>query len=338
MKKNIIVTGGCGFIGSALIRNLIKNTEHNVLNIDKLTYAANPASLAEIEDSSRYAFLKKDIIDPDLAGIFKKFNPDILMNLAAESHVDNSIVKPKEFIETNIIGTYNLLQLSVAFSKEKKSFLFHHISTDEVFGDLPHPDEIKDESELTLFSENSSYKPSSPYSASKASSDHLVRAWQRTYGLNTIITNCSNNYGPHQHSEKLIPLIITNAVKGNDLPVYGDGSQIRDWLFVEDHAAALINVVMNGDVGETFNIGGNNEKRNIEVVSEICFQLDNILPKGVPYSNQIKYVNDRPGHDRRYAIDNKKIKSILNWSPKETFETGILKTIKWYINNELGEH
>jgi len=337
VKKNIIVTGGCGFIGSALIRNLIKNTEHNVLNMDKLTYAANPASLAEIEDSSRYTFLKKDIIDPDLAGIFKNFNPDIIMNLAAESHVDNSIVKPKEFIETNIIGTYNLLQLSVAFSKEKKSFLFHHISTDEVFGDLPHPDEIKDESELTLFSENSSYKPSSPYSASKASSDHLVRAWQRTYGLNTIITNCSNNYGPHQHSEKLIPLIITNAIKGNDLPVYGDGSQIRDWLFVEDHATALINVVMNGDIGETFNIGGNNEKRNIEVVNEICFQLDNILPKGVPHSNQIKYVNDRPGHDRRYAIDNKKIRSILNWSPKETFETGILKTIKWYINNQLGE-
>ena len=333
MKKNIIVTGGSGFIGSALIRNLISYTEHNVLNIDKLTYAANPASLADIEDSSRYSFLKKDIVDSGLAEIFKKFNPDIIMNLAAESHVDNSIAKPEEFIKTIIFGTYNLLQLSMAFSKEKENFLFHHISTDEVFGDLLHPDEVEDISKLPLFSETSSYNPSSPYSASKASSDHLVRAWQRTYGLNTIVTNCSNNYGPHQHPEKLIPLIITNAIKGNDLPVYGNGSQIRDWLYVEDHAAALINVVINGDIGQTYNIGGNNEKRNIEVVNTICSQLDIILPKKSPYSNQIKYVDDRPGHDRRYAIDNTKIKNRLNWSPTETFDTGILKTVKWYINN-----
>ena len=345
--KKILVTGGAGFIGSAVIRHLINETKHTVINIDKLTYAGNLASLKSVDRSDRYTFKKVDICDQNaIKKVFYKYRPDIVMHLAAESHVDRSIDGPGKFIQTNIMGTYILLEQARAYwSDIKKStkdkFLFHHISTDEVYGDLDHPDDLKDSPSpykdntfLALFNESSPYNPSSPYSASKAASDHLVRSWHRTFGLPTIVTNCSNNYGPYHFPEKLIPLIILNAIKGRDLPIYGKGNQIRDWLYVEDHARALVIAATEGKVGETYNIGGHNEKQNIEVVKTICEILDNILPKNSKYEEQIKFVTDRPGHDKRYAIDASKIENELNWKPVETFESGILKTVKWYVENQ----
>lgn len=349
--KTIIVTGGAGFIGSAVIRYLIKNTDYRVVNVDKLTYAANLNSLKEIADNERYIFKKVDICDRQtLRQLFQDYQPNFVMHLAAESHVDRSIDGPGEFIQTNIVGTYSLLEETLIYWKDippekKQTFKFHHISTDEVYGDLPHPDENA-EAHKFLFTEKSPYAPSSPYSASKASSDHLVRAWQRTYGLPTVITNCSNNYGPYQFPEKLIPLIILNAIEGKNLPVYGKGDQIRDWLYVEDHAEALFQVVSKGKIGETYNIGGNNEKKNIEVVTTICNILDEIYPvKNNPllqksqlniqnYRELVVFVPDRPGHDRRYAIDASKIKQELGWTPKESFSSGIKKTIEWYLENK----
>jgi len=334
----ILITGGAGFIGSAVIRYIINNTADSVINVDKLTYAGNLESLLEIAQSERYYFEQVDICDrAELDRVFKTHQPDAVMHLAAESHVDRSITGPAEFIQTNIVGTYNLLEAARQYwnsLKEgaKKTFRFHHISTDEVYGDLPHPDE--QEGELPLFTEETSYAPSSPYSASKASSDHLVRAWLRTYGFPTIVTNCSNNYGPYHFPEKLIPLVILNALDGKDLPIYGKGDQIRDWLYVEDHARALYKVVTEGLVGETYNIGGHNEKQNIEVVQTICRILDTLVPKETKYAEQITYVTDRPGHDRRYAIDSSKMSKELDWSPVETFETGLRKTIQWYLDNQ----
>ncbi len=335
----ILVTGGAGFIGSAVIRHIIKNTRDSVINLDKLTYAGNLESLADVSDSERYCFEQVDICNRnELDRVFAKHKPDVVMHLAAESHVDRSIDGPSAFIETNIVGTYQLLEATrmywLELDKEQKSdFRFHHISTDEVYGDLPHPDE--QDGDLELFTEQTPYSPSSPYSASKASSDHLVRAWMRTYGLPTIVTNCSNNYGPYHFPEKLIPLVILNALEGKELPIYGKGDQIRDWLYVEDHAIALYQVITEGKIGETYNIGGHNEKKNIEVVLTICRLLDKLVPKDTSYSNQIKYVADRPGHDRRYAIDSSKINSELNWKPKETFESGIKKTVVWYLDNKI---
>ncbi|MBB1272805.1 dTDP-glucose 4,6-dehydratase [Psychromonas sp. SR45-3] len=334
----ILVTGGAGFIGSAVIRNIISNTADSIINVDKLTYAGNLESLLEIDKSDRYCFEQVDICDrAELDRVFNTHQPDAVMHLAAESHVDRSITGPAEFIQTNIVGTYNLLEAARQYwntlkDDAKKAFRFHHISTDEVYGDLPHPDE--QEGELPLFTEETSYTPSSPYSASKASSDHLVRAWLRTYGFPTIVTNCSNNYGPYHFPEKLIPLVILNALEGKALPIYGKGDQIRDWLYVEDHARALYKVVTEGLVGETYNIGGHNEKQNIEVVQTICAILDSLVPKETPYAEQITYVTDRPGHDRRYAIDSTKMSSELNWTPEETFETGLRKTIQWYLDNQ----
>lgn len=335
-----MVTGGAGFIGSAVIRHLIQNTEHRVVNVDKLTYAGNLQSLASIESSERYAFEQVDICDAEkVARLFEQYQPDAVMHLAAESHVDRSIDGPAEFIHTNVIGTYTLLEGARKYwnglsDDAKSNFRFHHISTDEVYGDLPHPDEVSSDSDLPLFTEATSYAPSSPYSASKASSDHLVRAWARTYGLPVLVTNCSNNYGPYHFPEKLIPLVILNALAGQPLPIYGKGDQIRDWLFVEDHARALTEVVLNGVVGETYNIGGHNEKKNIEVVQTICSILDRLVPKSTPYSEQITYVKDRPGHDRRYAIDAAKIERELGWKPVESFESGIEKTVRWYLDNQ----
>ncbi len=332
----ILVTGGAGFIGSAVIRHIIKNTDDSVVNVDKLTYAGNLESLVEVEDNARYTFAQVDICDRAALGkVFAEFRPDAVMHLAAESHVDRSIDGPADFIETNIVGTYTLLETARAYwngleSDAKATFRFHHISTDEVYGDLEGTDD--------LFLETTSYEPSSPYSASKASSDHLVRAWQRTYGLPTIVTNCSNNYGPYHFPEKLIPLMILNALDGKALPLYGDGMQIRDWLFVEDHARALYKVVTEGIVGETYNIGGHNEKGNIEVVKTICSLLEELVPnkpEGVEsYQSLITYVTDRPGHDVRYAIDASKIERELGWRPEETFETGIRATVEWYLNNK----
>ena len=329
----ILVTGGAGFIGSAVVRHIIKNTQDSVLNIDKLTYAGNLESLKEVDQNTRYKFAQIDICDAESLTIaFNHFKPDLIMHLAAESHVDRSIDGPAEFITTNIVGTYTLLEVSrkywLALDEEKKQlFRFHHISTDEVYGDL--------EGSTDLFTETTSYAPSSPYSASKASSDHLVRAWQRTYGLPTIITNCSNNYGPYHFPEKLIPLVILNALEAKPLPIYGKGDQIRDWLYVEDHARALYKVVTEGVVGETYNIGGHNEKQNIEVVKTICKILDELKPQsnGQAYESLIKFVQDRPGHDLRYAIDATKIGHELGWKPEETFDTGIRKTVEWYLNN-----
>lgn len=329
----ILVTGGAGFIGSAVIRHIIENTHHHVLNVDKLTYAGNLESLRSIEKSERYKFSQTDICDQVvLERIFHEFQPDSVMHLAAESHVDRSIDGPAAFIQTNIVGTYSLLEaarkywLSLTLDA-KEAFRFHHISTDEVYGDL--------EGTTDLFIEATPYQPSSPYSASKASSDHLVRAWHRTYGLPVIVTNCSNNYGPYHFPEKLIPLVILNALDEKPLPIYGNGQQIRDWLFVEDHARALYKVVTEGREGETYNIGGHNEKRNIEVVKTICTILDELKPKadGQLYESLITFVKDRPGHDLRYAIDAEKIQKELNWCPQETFETGIRKTVEWYLNN-----
>jgi dTDP-glucose 4,6-dehydratase len=325
----IIVTGGAGFIGSAVIREFIDNTDHEVLNIDKLTYAGNLDSLKEIADSAKYSFLQADICDGQaMEKAFASFKPDVLMHLAAESHVDRSIDGPAQFIQTNIFGTYNLLETARHYWNNNRNFKFHHISTDEVYGDL----ELGD----SLFREDTPYNPSSPYSASKASSDHLVRAWYRTYGMPTVITNCSNNYGPYHFPEKLIPLVILNALDGRELPIYGKGEQIRDWLYVEDHARALIKVAIEGKPGETYNIGGHNEKQNIEVVKTICSILDELQPKTdqTKYADQIKFVADRPGHDMRYAIDASKIEKELGWIPQETFETGLKKTVQWYLNNK----
>ena len=331
------VTGGAGFIGSAVIRHIIVNTEHSVVNVDKLTYAGNPENLASVSDSPRYAFAHVDICDAAaLNTLFAQHKPDVMMHLAAESHVDRSIDGPAAFMETNIIGTYTLLEATRQYwqameADRQVAFRFHHISTDEVYGDLEGPED--------LFTETTPYAPSSPYSASKASSDHLVRAWLRTYGLPTLITNCSNNYGPYHFPEKLIPLMILNALEGKPLPVYGQGTQVRDWLYVEDHARALYKVATEGKVGETYNIGGHNEKQNIEVVYTLCDLLEELVPtkpKGInQYRDLITHVQDRPGHDQRYAIDASKIERELGWAPQETFESGIRKTVQWYLaNNE----
>ena len=341
--KTIVVTGGAGFIGSAVIRFLINETPHKVINLDKLTYAGNLESLESVSNNDRYTFEQVDICNRlELDRVFKQYKPDAVMHLAAESHVDRSITGPAEFIQTNIVGSYNLLEAAREYwnalnDAAKAEFRFHHISTDEVYGDLPHPDECKTNKNLPLFTEQTAYAPSSPYSASKASSDHLVRAWHRTYGLPVVITNCSNNYGPYHFPEKLIPLVILNALEGKSLPIYGDGSQIRDWLYVEDHARALFKVATEGKVGETYNIGGHNEKTNLEVVSTICSELDKLIEKKprnlTSFKELITFVKDRPGHDRRYAIDASKIDSQLNWQPQETFESGISKTIMWYLEN-----
>ena len=345
--KTILITGGAGFIGSAVARHLINDTHHYVINIDKLTYAGNLESLTSICDNPRYCFEQVNICDSkEISRVFHQYQPDIIMHLAAESHVDRSIDGPGEFIQTNIVGTYNLLEQARMYwsqleAGKKKGFRFHHISTDEVYGDLPHPDEYQSlgkEETLPLFSETTPYAPSSPYSASKASSDHLVRAWYRTYNLPIIVTNCSNNYGPFHFPEKLIPLIILNALQGESLPVYGKGHQIRDWLYVEDHARALVLVATTGEIAETYNIGGHNEKQNIEVVYAICELLEELVPnkpEGIKhYKDLITFVRDRAGHDARYAIDASKITKELNWTPIETFESGIRKTVQWYLDNE----
>ena len=331
----LLITGGAGFIGSALIRHLIQNTDERVVNLDKLTYAGNLQSLAAVASNPRYTFEQADICDrAALERIFAKHQPRAVMHLAAESHVDRSIDSAGEFIHTNIVGTFTLLEAARAYwgslnDAQKTAFRFHHISTDEVYGDLHGTSD--------LFTETTPYAPSSPYSASKASSDHLVRAWQRTYGLPTLITNCSNNYGPCHFPEKLIPHIILNALSGKPLPVYGDGSQIRDWLYVEDHARALYQVVTQGKVGETYNIGGHNEKTNLEVVRTVCALLEELAPQkpaGVAkYEDLITFVKDRPGHDARYAIDAAKIARDLGWQPQETFDSGIRKTVAWYLEN-----
>ncbi|WP_445427659.1 dTDP-glucose 4,6-dehydratase [Alishewanella sp. HL-SH05] len=335
----ILVTGGAGFIGSAVVRHIINQTTDIVVNVDKLTYAGNLNSVAADAHNERYLFEQADICNAaTMQALFAKYQPDAVMHLAAESHVDRSIDGPAAFIETNIVGTYTLLEAARSYWKElpqerKAAFRFHHISTDEVYGDLHGTDD--------LFTETTPYAPSSPYSASKASSDHLVRAWQRTYGLPVIVTNCSNNYGPYHFPEKLIPLIILNALAGKPLPVYGKGNQIRDWLYVEDHARALYKVVTEGVVGETYNIGGHNEKQNIEVVHAICELMDEFAPmheRGYPlnthHSSLITHVTDRPGHDLRYAIDASKIERELGWKPAETFESGLRKTVQWYLDNK----
>jgi dTDP-glucose 4,6-dehydratase len=331
----ILITGGAGFIGSALIRHILATTDFEIVNVDKLTYAGNLESLPFAHDCARYVFEQIDICNPSkIRDVFTKHNPNFVMHLAAESHVDRSIDSPEAFMQTNIMGTFNLLSQSVHYFKGlsvvgQKLFRFHHISTDEVYGDL--------ESIADFFTENTPYAPSSPYSASKASSDHLVRAWGRTYGLPIVVTNCSNNYGPYHFPEKLIPHVILNALSGKLLPVYGDGSQIRDWLYVEDHAKALLRVVTEGVVGETYNIGGHNEKSNIEVVRLICDLLEELAPEkpfGIAkYCDLITFVKDRPGHDLRYAIDATKIQRNLDWMPIETFESGLRKTVKWYLDN-----
>jgi dTDP-glucose 4,6-dehydratase len=331
----ILVTGGAGFIGSAVIRHIINNTDDSVVNVDKLTYAGNLESLLSVSDSPRYAFEKVDICDrPTLDEVLQRHQPDAIMHLAAESHVDRSIDGPAAFMETNIIGTYTLLEAARQYwntldDNAQQAFRFHHISTDEVYGDLDGPED--------LFTEITPYAPSSPYSASKASSDHLVRAWRRTYGFPTLITNCSNNYGPYHFPEKLIPLMILNALEGKALPVYGQGTQVRDWLYVDDHARALYKVVSEGKIGETYNIGGHNEKQNIAVVNAICDLLEELVPQkpeGInQYRDLITHVQDRPGHDLRYAIDASKIERELGWAPEETFETGMRKTVGWYLSN-----
>lgn len=339
MSKVILVTGGAGFIGSALIKYLIKLTSHFVINLDKLTYASDLGSLKEISASEKYRFIQGDICDTViLEDIFTKYNPDYVINLAAESHVDRSIVGAGVFMQTNIIGTYTLLEVSrIYYSKlkgqKKQGFRFYHISTDEVYGDLPYG---------RGFTENANYEPSSPYSASKASADHLVRSWHRTYGLPVLISCCSNNYGPFQHHEKLIPNTILNALAGKPIPVYGNGLQVRDWLYVEDHIAAIYAILCDGKIGDTYNIGGNSERRNIDVVNLICEILDEITERNLNHSKRVRgnngyksfisYVEDRPGHDVRYAINASKLQSDLGWKALETFESGLRKTVLWYVN------
>lgn len=335
VSKRILVTGGAGFIGSELIRYIINFSDHSVINVDCLTYAGNLESLVSIESDSRYCFENVDICnEKEIKRVFESHQPDVIMHLAAESHVDRSIDGPAEFIRTNIFGTYVLLQEARHYwsrleAERKESFIFHHVSTDEVYGDLEGSD--------SLFTEETSYAPSSPYSATKASSDHLVRAWHRTFKLPTIVTNCSNNYGPYQFPEKLIPVTILNALAGKPIPIYGSGQQVRDWLYVEDHARALLRVVLNGDVGQTYNIGGHNELQNIEVVNAVCRILDELQPSkfdGIDkYAQLISHVDDRSGHDIRYAIDSSKMEKELNWRPNESFLTGIKKTVEWYVAN-----
>lgn len=336
----IFITGGCGFIGSALIRYLLNNTAYTVVNLDKLTYAANPAALAEVEQSDRYHFVQLDICHLNaLQQVFARYQPSAVMHLAAESHVDRSIAGASAFIDTNINGTFALLEASRHYwqalsANQQQAFRFHHISTDEVYGDLANL-------AAPAFTEHTAYAPSSPYAASKAASDHLVRAWHRTYGLPVVISNCSNNYGPWQHAEKLIPNTISKALSGQPIPVYGNGEQIRDWLFVEDHAQALYKIVTEGKVGETYNIGGNNEKQNIEVINAICALLDELAPmhqRGYPlntkHSSLITHVTDRPGHDVRYAVNTTKIRQQLHWQPAETFSSGLRKTVLWYLQQQ----
>ncbi len=330
MNRKILVTGGAGFIGSAVVRQFIKDTGHSVVNVDKLTYAGNLQSLASVAGDPRYRFEQVDICDAaEVARVFREHRPDAVMHLAAESHVDRSISGPAAFIQTNIVGTYTLLEAARTYWNEldavhKAAFRFHHISTDEVYGSL---------GDTGFFTEETAYEPNSPYSASKASSDHLVRAWHHTYGLPVVTTNCSNNYGPYHFPEKLIPLVILNAVNGKPLPIYGKGDNIRDWLYVDDHARALRLVLEKGTPGETYNIGGWNEKTNLEVVQAICTILDELHPQGAPHARLITYVADRPGHDKRYAIDAHKIARELGWKPQENFESGLRKTVEWYLAN-----
>lgn len=328
----ILVTGGSGFIGSAVIRHLIDQTDDEVVNVDKLTYAAPPGALASVQGNSRYRFERVDICDgAEVKRVFREHQPDAVMHLAAESHVDRSIDSPAAFIETNVMGTYALLENALAYWREldegrKQSFRFHHISTDEVYGSL---------GPTGLFTEETSYAPNSPYSASKASSDHLARAWNRTFGLPVVTSNCSNNYGPFQFPEKLIPLVTINALLGRPLPVYGQGDNVRDWLFVDDHARALVTILRRGAVGASYNVGGHNEKTNLEVVHAICDLVDRLAPAadGQPRRGQITFVKDRPGHDQRYAIDAGKIARELSWKPEETFETGLERTVRWYLEH-----
>ncbi|MDM8565129.1 dTDP-glucose 4,6-dehydratase [Candidatus Halobeggiatoa sp. HSG11] len=324
----LIITGGAGFIGSALIRYIINKTDTTIMNIDKLTYAGNLDSLISVVDNPQYNFAQIDICDGvALQKIFTEFQPDAVMHLAAESHVDRSIDGPAEFINTNIVGTYTLLEAARNYWQtltDKSQFRFQHISTDEVYGSLGAEG---------LFTETTPYQPNSPYSASKAASDHLVRAWFHTFKFPVLTTNCSNNYGPYQFPEKLIPLIILNALEGKPLPIYGKGENIRDWLYVDDHASALYTVLKQGKLGEVYNIGGNYEKTNLEVVTTLCEILDELVPSTAPYKSLITYVTDRPGHDLRYAIDSNKIKNELNWQPQETFATGLRKTVQWYLEN-----
>lgn len=333
MSKTVFLTGGAGFIGSALVRYLIDSTDVRVINVDKLTYAGSLLSLGVAKDDARHIFHQEDIVDAQrMRDLIEQYQPDYIMHLAAESHVDRSIDGPGEFIQTNIVGTYNLLQCARDYwqqldTDKKNAFRFHHISTDEVYGSL---------GDTGLFTETTRYKPNSPYSASKASSDHLVRAWHKTYDLPVVISNCSNNYGPYQFPEKLIPLVIQKAMAGQPLPIYGKGDNVRDWLYVEDHVKALWQIVTEGTPGEVYNVGGHNEKTNIEVVKTICGILDIVRPKASgQYADQISFVEDRPGHDRRYAIDAGKIAEKLGWTPEETFDTGLQKTVQWYLDNEV---
>ena len=336
INKKILVTGGAGFIGSAMVRHLIDRTNSTVINVDKLTYSGNLQSLESVKNNKNYFFENVDICNiNDLDRVFNEYQPDVIVHLAAESHVDRSIDSPAEFIQTNVIGTFNLLESAKGYWKElkghkKENFRFLHVSTDEVYGDL--------EGTSNFFTENTPYNPSSPYSASKASSDHLVRAWFRTFKIPVLITNCSNNYGPCQFPEKLIPHIILSAQKGEKLPVYGDGKQIRDWLYVEDHVRALLAVLMKGEPGHTYNIGGNNEIQNIDVVKRICTILDSKIPNQLnglkSFSELISFVKDRPGHDQRYAIDASRIQTEIKWNPKENFDSGLEKTISWYLANQ----
>ncbi len=329
----IVVTGGAGFIGSAVIRHLISETQHSVVNVDCLTYAGNLSTLDVVSSSSRYSFEKVNICDSAaVQGVFERHRPDAVMHLAAESHVDRSIDGPSAFIQTNVVGTYNMLEASRRHrhslpADKQDEFRFHHISTDEVYGSL---------GDEGLFTEETSYDPSSPYSASKAASDHLVRAWNRTYGLPVVLTNCSNNYGPYQYPEKLIPLTIMSALAGKPLPVYGKGENVRDWLYVDDHARALVAVLERGQVGETYNIGGNSERKNIDVVRTICALMDELNQGSAhrPHEKLITFVTDRPGHDHRYAIDASKIRRDLNWTPQESFASGLKKTVQWYLANQ----